>query len=83
MSSDALPSAARLLPPFVGQLLSFAVPEVRLLRSVKPASLLPSFGQYLGSGPFKSFRFSLTDDEFSNVLGQLTRKRRLPKFFLR
>ena len=67
----------------MGQLLTAAVPEVQLLRSVKPASLLPSFSQYLGSGPFKSFRFSLTDNEFTDVLGQLTRKRRLPGFFLR
>ncbi|XP_043192356.1 uncharacterized protein LOC122365302 [Amphibalanus amphitrite] len=78
-----LPLQLRLLPPFVGQLLTVAVPEVRLLRHAKPASLLSSFGQYLGSAPFSRFRFSLTDDEFSGVLGTLTRQRRLPGFFLR
>ncbi|KAF0311404.1 hypothetical protein FJT64_017725 [Amphibalanus amphitrite] len=78
-----LPLQLRLLPPFVGQLLTVAVPEVRLLRHAKPASLLSSFGQYLGSEPFRRFRFSLADDEFSAVLGTLTRQRRLPGFFLR
>nr|QIV66984.1 larval cement protein 1-122k [Megabalanus volcano] len=73
----------RMLPQFYGQLLTMAIPEVRMLRSVKPTSLLTSFGRYLGSGPFRNFRFSLTDKEFSGILGQLRSQRYLPGFFLR
>nr|QEG79393.1 larval cement protein band 1-122k [Megabalanus rosa] len=83
MRQSLQPLRLRMLPSYLGQLLTLAIPEVRVLRTVKPTSLLPSFGRYLGSGPFRNFRFSLTDNEFSGILGQLRSQRYLPGFFLR